>query len=83
MDLSLELEKQYNHLKNRVLRVAHSHYFSKQDAEDLVQDVCVAILEKQLSPGEWGGEITKQLGKARTGRSRKLVRDVPLPDDQC
>ena len=81
MDLSLELEKNFKDLERRCLRVAYSHYFTKEDAEDLVQEVCLAILEDQVPMDHWGKVITKQLGLARTQRTRKGERETDLPDE--
>ena len=78
MDVSLELEKQYDHLRNRVFKVAFSCRFSKPDAEDLFHDVCLTILESKLDPGEWGAVITKVCGKARRDRFSKNRRDIDI-----
>ena len=81
MEVSLELEKQYIHLRNRVFKVAFACQFSKPDAEDLFHDICLKILEQQLDPGAWGGLITKMCGKARNDRYRKRNREVSLVDN--
>jgi len=78
MDISLELEQQYQHLKNRVLRVTSAMSLSPQDSEDAVQDVCVYILENQVTPDQWGKAITAVCGKARTDRHRMKKRMISL-----
>jgi DNA-directed RNA polymerase specialized sigma24 family protein len=78
MDISLALEQQFDHLKNRVMRVTSAMYLSPQDAEDAVQDVCVYILENQVAPDQWGKAITTVCGKARTDRHRAKKRMVSL-----
>ena len=81
MDISLELERQYDHLRRRVFRVGYKHYLNKEDIEDLLQDVCLAILVDSVAPGEWGGVITKEIGKFRESRYRVRKRRVRLPDE--
>jgi hypothetical protein len=81
MDISLELEKQYDDLQRRIYRIGHKHYLNKEDIEDLLQDVCLNILKNQVTPEEWGGVITKEIGKFRESRHRVRNRIVRLPDE--
>lgn len=81
MDLSLELEQQYDNLKRRVFRIGYKHYLNKEDIEDLLQDVCLNILTNRVAPGGWGGVISTEIGKFRENRYRVRKRKVRLPDE--
>ena len=81
MDISLELEKQYDDLQRRIYRVGYKHYLNKEDIEDLLQNVCLTILTDHITPGGWGGVISKEIGKFREARHRIGRRQVRFPDE--
>lgn len=69
-------ENDYEELRHRVERAAYSHSFSSSDTEDMVQDVCLKILEEGIAPTEWNKVISYVLGSYRRDRSRALDREV-------
>lgn len=81
MNINVLLEQQYDKLRQRIFRIGYNHYLNKEDIEDLLQDVCLNILTNSVAPGEWGGVISKEIGKFRESRHRVRIRQVRLPDE--
>ena len=69
-------DSDYEEIRHRVERAAYNHSFSSTDADDMVQDVCVKILEEGIPPKEWNKVISHVIGSYRRDRTRALDREV-------
>lgn len=69
-----ELESEYENLRKKVMIRAAKYYLSRLDAEDILQDVCIEVLENSLHPEDYCDAISRVLGKTRTERSRRRSR---------
>lgn len=76
VELKSRLEVEYINLKNRVFKTAFSYRFNRQDAEDILHDVIVSILEEQIPFEEWGKTINRKIGLARNERTRVRRREI-------
>ena len=72
--VSKELEIGYEDLRKKIMIRAARYYLSRIDAEDILQDVCIEVLENSLHPEDYCDAISRVLGKTRTERSRRRSR---------
>ena len=73
--------KIYNEVVLEVTRQAYPHFIQPTDADDIVQDVMVEILETDypLCKDDRKKIVSKYVGKYRQQRSRDRDRLIPIP----
>lgn len=75
MDIQQILADEFSSLQNRIKRLAYNHYIPEHDADDLIQDVCVEILEQKLTKQEYSKAISRVIGRYRERRDRERKRE--------
>lgn len=70
----------YPTIQRMVASAGAAHYIQKADCEDIIQDVCVDILEQDIPPSGYRDAVYKRVGQYRRDRSRERARRVSWPD---
>lgn len=70
---SCTLEKEYESLRAKVAVRSARYGFARTDMEDILQDVCVRILEDHiLDPDDYQDVVSAVISKHRTQRFRRI-----------
>lgn len=76
--LNKAIESRYDEIKGRVSGYCRVHHLTKQDAEDITQDIFVEILETEADLDVWDEIVYRVAGRYRTAKFREDVRKVRL-----